>query len=395
MLVSSLDYHPHLGKIAIGRISQGTLNLHQKVLIADTTNSFNVESIMTFKGLTRTTTDKAIAGDIIALSGINNINIGQTITDPSDKTPLPTIKLSDPTLHLTIGPNTSPFAGKEGNFSTAKQLEARLSKELETNLSLKLEKLEDGHFKISGRGELHLSVLLESLRREGYEFEVGKPEVITKNIDGKTHEPVEEVNIIVPDQYVGVITQEIGKRFGKLIHMSPLQSGEVEFIYHLPTRNLIGLRSLLMTATKGTVVMSSQINGYEPLGTSLPTLRRGVLIAAETGPALAYGLQNAQGRGITFIDPGINVYEGMIIGQNSRDEDIEINVTKGKKLTNMRSKSSDGIIQLEPATIMSLEQSLDFLEKDELLEITPLSLRLRKKYLTDIERRRQRRPSPN
>jgi GTP-binding protein len=303
-----------------------------------------IEKVMVSKGLDREEVEEAQTGDIVAITGIEAIKIGQTLTEKSDPTSLPEITITEPTLHMTFG-----------------------------------------KFKLSGRGELHLSVLLETMRREGYEMEVGKPEVITKTLDGQTVEPVEEVDIIVPSEYVGVINQELGKRFATIIKMEPLNEVDVEFIYHMPTRAIIGLRSLLLTLTKGTVIFSSQLKGYEPIGKPIPKLRRGVLIADQAGQALGYGLNVAQGRGITFIDPGTQVYEGMIVGLNAKDEDIRINVCKGKKLTNMRSKSSDGILQLIPALQMSLEQSLDFLESDELLEITPKSLRLRKKYLTELD----------
>ena len=258
------------------------------------------------------------------------------------------------------------------------------------NLSLKLEKLESGKYKISGKGELHLSVLLETLRREGYEVEVGKPEVIFKTIDGVKSEPYEEVHIVAPQEYLGTITQEIGKRFGALSHMDPINDKEVEFVYKMPTRAILGLRSLLLTATKGTVVFNSQFIDFEAVGQSLTKMRKGVLVATDSGEALAYGLQAAQERGVTFVEPGETIYEGQIVGLNAKEEDIEINAAKGKKLTNMRSKSSDGVIQLVPALKYSLEQCLDFLESDELLEITPKSLRLRKKYLTQVDRRRHR-----
>ncbi len=388
MLVSSLDYDPHKGRIVVGKIYRGKVKPGNKVVLSANNKSYSVESVQLSRGLSRYVTQEAEAGDIVALTGIFDAKIGDTIADPADTTALPAPSLSEPTLHMTIGANTSPFSGKEGEFTTSRQLEDRLMKELETNLSLKVERLESGKFKLSGKGELHLAVLLETLRREGYEMEVGKPEVIVKVIDGVKQEPVEEVDIIVPSEYLGTITQEIGKRLGHLIKMEPISEAETEFVYEMPTRNIIGLRSLLLTSTKGTAIFSSQMIGYQPVGNPLPKLRRGVLIAAETGEALAYGLQNAQGRGITFIEPGTHVYEGMIIGLNAKEDDIEINVTKGKKLTNMRSKASDGIIQLTPATVMSLEQCLDFLEGDELLEITPKSLRLRKKYLSDIDRRR-------
>jgi len=390
MLVSSLDYNPHKGRIVIGKIFRGQVKPGDKVVLSNNHKSYTIESVLLSKGLSRYETEAAQAGDIVALTGIFDAKIGDTLANAADPTPLPAPKLSEPTLHMTIGADTSPFSG-EGQFSTSRQLEERLIRELETNLSLKLEKLESGKFKISGKGELHLAILLETLRREGYEMEVGKPEVIIREIEGIKQEPVEEVDIIAPQEFLGTITQEIGKRMGQLIKMEPISEKELEFIYQMPTRTIIGLRSLLLTATKGTVIFSSQVTGYQPLGEALPKLRRGALIAGQTGEALAYGLQNAQGRGITFIDPGAKVYQGQIIGLNAKDEDMEINVAKGKKLTNMRSKASDGVIQLTPATVLSLEQSLDFLEDDELLEVTPLSLRLRKKYLTDIDRRRHAR----
>jgi len=391
MLISSLDFDSHQGRFAIGRIFQGSIKPGDKVFNPDSKSSYYIEKVLLSKGLIRIESEIAQAGDIVALIGIDDAKIGETLASSLDAEKLPAPNLTEPTLHMTIGTNTSPFGGREGQFSTARQLEERLTKELETNLSLKLEKLDNGKFKISGKGELHMAILLETLRREGYEMEVGKPEVIVKLIDGQKQEPVEEVSIIVPQEYVGTITQEIGKRQGVLQKMEPITGNDVEFTYMLPTRAIIGLRSLLLTATKGTAVFNSQIYGYQTLGTALPKLRSGVLIASESGDALAYGLQNAQSRGITFVDPGTKVYEGMIVGLNPKDEDIEINVTKGKKLTNMRSSSSDGTIQLTPATKMSLEQCLDFLEGDELLEITPINLRLRKRYLTDTERKRNKR----
>ncbi len=389
MVISSLDYNVHLGRIVIGKVYRGSVKQGQRVTLVGS-NTFIVESVLLSEGLGRVKVESANAGDIVALTGIAEAKIGQTLSDPSDTTALPAPAISEPTLHMSLGTNTSPFSGKEGEYTTSRQIEERLIRELETNLSLRVDKADNGKFKISGRGELHLAVLLESLRREGFEMEVGKPEVINKTIDGVLQEPVEEVTILVPQAYVGTISQELGRRFGILIKMEPISETEVEFVYKMPTRTLIGLRSLLLTATKGTVVFSSQMVGYQPVGKPLPKLRRGVLIASQAGEALAYGLEAAQGRGMTFVGPGTGVYEGMIVGQNSRDEDIEINVTKGKKLTNIRSKSSDGVIQLAPAIELSLEQCLDFLEGDELLEITPKSLRLRKKYLTDIERRRHR-----
>lgn len=391
MVVSSLDYDPHLGRIVIGKIHQGTLQPGQRMLVSPLMQGYTAEQVMVMHGLGRTKVEQALAGDIVAVVGIDTAQIGMTVTDPSDPTALPALDISEPTLHMYLGPNTSPFAGLEGKFTTSRQIEARLMRELETNLSLRVEKLDSGKFQISGRGELHLSILLETLRREGYEMEVGKPEVITKTIDGTQHEPVEELSIVVPTEYVGTITQELGKRYATLIHMVPINDLETEFLYRVPTRTLIGLRNLLLTLTKGTAICSSQFVQYEPLGKPVPKLRQGALIADRAGDVLSYGLEAAQGRGVTFVEPGTKVYEGMIIGQSVNDIDIPINVCKGKKLTNVRASSADVMVQLVPPVVLSLEQSLDFLESDELLEITPQSLRLRKKYLTDLDRRKARR----
>lgn len=394
MLVSSLDYDSYLGKIVIGRIKQGSLRPQSKVVSTKEPQKFmTVEKVMVFDGLSRTETPEANAGDIVAITGMNKVDIGSTLSDAADITPLPTIEISEPTLHITIGPNTSPFNGREGTFFTARQIEARLDRELENNVSLRLEKLSSGKFKVSGRGELHLAVLLETMRREGYELEVAKPEVITKVTNGQTTEPIEEVDIVVPSEHAGIINQEMGRRYGQMIKMEPISETETEFIYQMPTRNILGLRSLLLTATKGTVIFNSQLIDYQPLGRELPKLRNGVIISDQTGKALEYGLRNLKGRGVCFVIPGIEVYEGMIIGMNSKDEDIAMNVCKEKNLTNHRSKSHKGITQMAPDQEMSLEESLDFLEPDELLEITPKNLRLRKRFLTDIDRRRSIKPT--
>jgi GTP-binding protein len=389
MVVSSLDYDPHVGRILIGKVFQGILTLNQRVMIAQLQGqNYTIEQVLVMKGLQRVKTEKAVAGDIVAVVGVDQAKIGMTITDPVDPAALPAIEVSEPTLHMYLGPNTSPFAGRESKFSTSRQLEERLMRELETNLSLRVEKQDSGKFKISGRGELHLSILLETLRREGYEMEVGKPEVITKVIDGVEQEPLEELNIVVPSEFEGVIIQELGKRYATLMHMVPLSDTEMDFVYHVPTRTLIGLRNLLLTMTKGTAICNSQVIGYKPVGKPLPKLRQGAIIADRAGEVLSYGLEAAQGRGITFVEPGTNVYEGMIVGQSFNDIDVPINVCKGKKLTNVRSSTADMMIQLAPPVILSLEQSLDFLEADELLEITPQALRLRKKHLSDLDRRK-------
>jgi len=391
MLISSLDYNSHLGKIIIGKIFRGSVKPGQKVILLGEPNKpAQIDKVYVSSGLSRCEVPEAKAGDIVALTGISDLKIGQTVSTTGDLEPLPSATITEPTLHITVGPNTSPFCGREGEFTNARQIEERLAHELETNLSLKLEKLEHGKYEVSGKGELHLAVLLETLRREGYEAEVGKPEVIYKTVNGQKCEPVEEVNIVAPKDYLGTITQEIGKRLGHLIRMEPINEQEIEFVYTMPTRTILGLRSLLMTATKGTVIFNSQFLDYEPVGAPLPKMRRGALIASDTGEALTYGLQAAQERGITFVDPGEQIYEGQIIGMNAKEEDIEINAAKGKKLTNMRQSSTDTSAAIIPSVKYSLEQCLDFLESDELLEITPKSLRLRKKYLTSIERRRHR-----
>ncbi len=394
MVVTSLDFDSHLGRIVVGKVHQGTITKNMKIVLTDKpAKLWTVEKLFVYHGLGKVEVESAESGEIVSFSGVDGATIGSTVSDPSDLESLPHVYVSEPTLNMTMGPNTSPFAGREGKFVTSRQIEERLMKELESNLSLRVQKPGNGKFILSGRGELHLSILLETMRREGYEMEVGKPEVITKEIDGEIQEPIEEVSVIVPQEFVGVITQEFGKRLGKLISMEPLSDVEVEFIYHIPTRALIGLRSLLLTSTKGTIVYNSTLIGYEKIGKELPKLRPGVLIASLAGEVLSYGLENAQDRGITFIDPGTQVYEGMIIGSNPKDEDIAINVCKGKKLTNMRSAGADFIVQLTPSVKFSLEESLDFLESDELLEVTPQNLRLRKKHLTEVDRKRNIRSS--
>ncbi len=388
MLVSALDSDAHLGKLVIGRIASGKVKSGNQIMILGKGQPAKVERVMQDKGLGREEVFEAVAGDIVALSGIEKVGIGETLAGDKSVVALQAPIVGEPTLHMTMGPNTSPFAGREGEFTTSRQLGERLKRELENNVGLKVDFLDNGKFKVAGRGELHLSVLLETMRREGYEMEVGRPEVVVKKIEGELREPVEEVDIVVTSEYVGVINQEMGKRQARLLKMDSLGENEMEFLYTIPTRTLIGLRGLLLTATKGTIVFNSQVIGYENIGMELDKLRSGVLIAAEAGKASEYGLRSVKGRGTAFVSPGTQVYEGMIIGQNSKDEDIVINVCREKHLTNHRSKSHGGITQLASDIELSLEQAIDFLERDELLEITPLSLRLRKKHLSDIDRRR-------
>ena len=394
MLVSSFEHDDHLGRILIGRIHQGQITRGQKVSLIQKENSlFALEKIFIAQGLVKEEVETATSGDIVFLAGITGAKIGDTIAAVGQTKSLPAMEIGKPTLHIAIQPNKSPFSGQEGEFSTANQLEERLKKEAETNLSLQVSKAGNGKFRVAGKGELHLTVFLEELRRDGYELEVEKPEVIIKEIAGVKMEPVEELDIIIPTDYAGIINQELGRRYAVLINTAPISEKETEFVYRLPTRALIGLRSLLVAQTKGTIIFSSQVVDYQPLGKPIRKLRPGVLVAAQSGKALSYGLNIAQGRGPTFIGPGTRVYQGMIIGKNTKEGDIEVNVCRGKKLTNMRSKSSDGIIQLVPPIPVTLEMGLGFIEQDELMEITPKSVRLRKKAVSRQEKRRFRQNS--
>ena len=393
MVVSALDYDSHKGKHVIGRITRGTLEKNQKVVLIKEDNKktpSTVDAIYINQGLKKIEIDKAQAGEIVEFTGVANATIGDTLADPTDPTPLPRIEIEEPTIKIAFFANTSPFAGREGKYSNSRELYERLTKELETNVSLKLE-TKDDKFIASGRGELHLSILIETLRREGYEFQVGKPEVITKIINGVEMEPVENLIIDVPDEFQGVITKELGERRAAMVNMNSNGKGNTRFEYKIPSKALLGIRNILLTKTRGTAVINSTFDKYEPVTSQIYNIRNGVLIASENGTALAFGLNNAQGRGITFIDPGTKVYEGMIVGQNSRKEDIEINVAKEKKQTNVRSETADIAIALTPPVKMSLEQYLDFLAENELLEVTPQNLRLRKKYLTHVERIRHER----
>lgn len=390
MLVTSLHYDAFLGKYAIGRINRGVIKSGQPVVLIKRDGSqvsSRVDKIFGYRGLSREEISEAAAGDIVALTGIEKAEIGETIADKDNPEALPTIDIEAPTLSMYLGPNTSPMKGREGEFTTSRQIGDRLKRELETNVSLRVE--DDGiGFIISGRGELHLSVLIETLRREGYEFEVGRPQVVTIQEDGQTKEPVEELIIEVGQEFVGVVSQQLGARRAELVRQEQTSSGAARMTYILPTRALIGLRNQLLTDTKGTVIMNSLPHGYQPVGAKLPQTRSGVLIAFEAGATTPYALEAAEARGELFVGPGTEVYGGMIVGQYNRQEDIELNVCKAKHLTNMRSKSSDGTVQLTPYTQLSLEQCIDFIEDDELLEVTPKSLRLRKRYLDPIERKR-------
>jgi len=396
MLVSNLDYDAHKGKHAIGRISRGNLQQGQILSLINAGGKIipgKAETIRLSHGLKKIEVEEASAGDIVDITGFSNVTIGDTITDSASPEALPRIHLEEPTIKIAISANTSPFAGREGKFTNSRQILERLVKELETNISMKLEK-EGDKMVVSGRGELHLAILVETLRREGYEFQVEKPQVITKVVNGQLMEPIEIAMIDVPDQFLGVITAEMGARKGEMINMMSDGKGNTKFEYKIPSKNLFGIRNDLLTNTKGTAIVNMLFLDYEPMSPAVSQIRNGVLIASEGGSALKYGLNNAQGRGITFIEPGTQVYEGMIIGENTRQDDIEINVTKEKKQTNMRASTADvSLGALTPPVVMGLEECIDFLEDDELLEVTPKSLRLRKKLLTNLERVRQRRTS--
>lgn len=383
MLISTLDADTFQGKYAIGKINQGTIEPGKTVNLLKkdgSKESFRIEKVYLSQGLKRVEVQSAVAGDIVALTGVKSAKIGETVALEGVQA-LPTIEIEEPTLKMSVSANTSPFAGREGEFVTSRQILARLEKELETNVSLKLEQGELSDFLISGRGELHLSVLLEDLRREGYEMQVGKPQVITKIINGVESEPVEELTIDVDKEYSGAVISELGQRRAIQTHNQENADGTIRLTFEITTRGMLGLRSQLTNITRGTAVMNSMFLRYDPKTGTMPRLRKGVLIAFEDGKSISYGLNNAQERGILFIGPQIPVYKGMIVGLHSRENDLEVNVTKEKKLTNTRSSGADDAITLTAPTILTLEQCLDFLEDDELLEITPKNLRLRKRIL--------------
>lgn len=398
LLVAALAADNYLGKYAIGKIFRGKLKKGENVKVIHTnpetneqqSTSAKIDRLFTYKGLGREEVSEATAGDIVAISGIAQANIGDTIATGENPEALPVIELEAPTLSIYIGPNTSPLKGQEGEFTTSRQIAERLERELETNIALKI--VSDGlGYKVSGRGELHLSVLIETMRREGYELETGRPEVVYKEIDGKKCEPVEELIVEVEPEFVGAVSQELGVRRAELVSQELTSSGSTRFTYRITTAALIGLRNNLLTATKGTAIMSSLPAGYRPVEGKYKPERNGALIAFEAGTSTAYALDAAQARGTLFIPPQVPVYQGMIIGLSNKKEDVDINICKEKQLTNMRTHSSDGAIQLTPHTQYSLEQCIDFLLDDELLEVTPKSLRLRKRQLDPIKRKRESR----
>jgi len=390
MLVSSIDYDNYVGRIAIGRLERGTIKENQPVAVCrkdGKVQNLKVTKIYTYTGLKRTEIAEAHAGDIIAVVGIPDINIGETIADVNNPEAIPFVDIDEPTLTMTFSVNNGPFAGKEGEFITSRHLRDRLMKELESNVSLRVEETESpDSFKVSGRGELHLSVLIETMRREGFELMVSRPTVIFKEIDGVKCEPIEDLVIDVPDEFTGTVIEKLGTRKAEMTNMISGEQGYTRLEFKIPARGLIGYRSEFLTDTKGNGIMNHVFSGYEPFKGEMSTRGKGVLIAFETGKTLTYGLYNAQERGTLFIGAGVEVYQGMIVGENPRAEDIEVNVCKAKHLTNTRASGSDDALRLTPPRQFSLEQAIEYIAEDELVEVTPKNIRLRKKILDPTAR---------
>lgn len=385
ILVSNIEYDEYMGRIAIGRIENGKIAIGDTVVICkdkDNTRSIKVSKLFTFDGLSRVPLEKSVPGDIIAVAGVEDIQIGETITDSVNPMPLPFVDIDAPTVSMTFAINDSPFAGREGQYITSRHLRERLYKELETDVSLHVEDTEDpGAFVVSGRGELHLSILIENMRRQGYELMVSKPKVIFKEIDGKKCEPIEQLFIDVPDDCIGSVMEKLGTRKAVMLNMTSGQTGYTRLEFSIPARGLIGYRGEFMTDTRGNGIMNHMFMGYEPYKGDIQTRSRGALIAFEKGKSTNYGLFNAQDRGMMFIGSGVEVYEGMVVGENSRSEDIAINVCKEKHLTNTRASGSDEALKLVPPKLLTLEEALEFITDEELVEVTPQNIRIRKRIL--------------
>ena len=389
MLVSNIDYDEYTGRIAVGKIQRGTVKTGMPLIVCKPdgkTLHGKVVKLYTFSGLSKAEADELGAGDVVAISGITGINIGDTLCDVNAPEPLPFVKIDEPVLSMTFSVNDSPFAGQDGKFVTSRHLRDRLFRELDSNISLRVEETDSTEaFVVSGRGELHLSVLIENMRREGYEFQVSNPVVIYKTIDGVKCEPIERLTVDVPEEFTGVIMDGIIARRGELVNMTPSAQSYTRLEFLIPSRGLIGYRSEMLTQTKGTGIINSILESYEPYKGEIKQRNRGTLIAWETGTSITYGLYNAQERGTLFIGAGVEVYEGMIVGENARNEDIVVNVCKRKHATNTRASGSDDALKLTPPKSLSLEQCLDFIADDELLEVTPKHMRMRKKILkTDL-----------
>jgi GTP-binding protein len=395
LLVSNIDSDPYIGRIAVGRIDRGTISQAQSVVVCgfddNSVKSARIVKLLRFQGLGRQEVTSASVGEIVCVAGIPEINIGDTICDSSTPEPLPFINIDEPTISMTFSVNNSPFAGKEGKFVTSRHLRDRLFKEMETNVSMRLEETDTTEsFVVKGRGELHLSILIETMRREGYEFQVSKPRVIVKEIDGILHEPVEMLLVDVPEDYIGPVIEKLGKRRAEMANMLPPEKGYVRMEFKVPSRGIIGYRTEFLTDTKGNGIMNSVICGFEPYAGEIETRTHGVLVAFESGEAVTYGLYNAQERGFLLIGAGTQVYEGMIVGVSPKGDDISVNVCKKKHVTNMRASGSDDSLRLVPPVQFSLEQCLEFLADDELCEVTPKSIRLRKLILNSDTRMKQR-----
>ncbi|MCR5150552.1 MAG: translational GTPase TypA [Clostridiales bacterium] len=393
VLFSSLDYDDYIGRIGIGRIERGKVRRGQQVTLCKTdktTQNVKISRLYQFEGLSRVECEEASAGDIICVSGIEGINIGETACDPEHVEPLPFIKIDEPTISMNFIVNDSPFAGREGKFVTSRNIRDRLFKEVETNVSMRVEETETTDtFKVSGRGELSLSILIETMRRQGYEFQVSRPKVITKTIDGVLHEPMELLIVEVPEQYVGAVIEKLGSRHGELENMGTRDGGSTHLEFRIPSRGLIGYRSEFLTDTNGNGIMNQLFAGYEPYKGEIKTRSTGSIVVHETGVTSAYGLFNTQDRGRLFVGAGVEVYEGMIIGECAKSEDVVCNVCKTKHLTNTRASGSDEALRLVPHSVLSLEQCMEFIRDDELLEVTPQSLRLRKRVLSKEQRLKQ------
>lgn len=385
MLVSNIDYDEYTGRIAVGKIERGTIKLNMPISVCKADGKVvrgKATKLYAFEGLKKVPVEEAGAGDVVAISGMADINIGETLCDPEHAEALPFVKIDEPVLSMTFSVNDSPFAGRDGKFVTSRHLRDRLFRELDSNVALRVSETDTTEaFTVSGRGELHLSVLIENMRREGYEFQVSNPVVIFKEIDGVKCEPVEDLSVDVPDEYTGAVMDSVIGRMGELTNMMPTTGGYSRLEFKIPSRGLIGYRGEILTATKGTAVVNSILSGYEPYKGDFMSRSRGVLIAWENGESITYGLFNAQERGTLFIGAGVSVYEGMIVGENARVEDVVVNVCKKKHATNTRASGSDDALKLVPPRQMSLEQCLEFIADDELLEVTPNTLRMRKRIL--------------
>ena len=393
ILVTNLDYSDYLGRLAIARVFNGTLHNGEEVNISKRDGSLlktKITKLFTFNGLKRTDTEVTQVGDIVAIAGVTGITIGETITSLENPAPLPLIVIDEPTIAMQFSVNTSPMAGREGQFVTSRNLRERLDKELLTNVSIRVEETgSPDSFKVLGRGELQLAILIEMMRREGFELMVGRPEIVTKTVDGQVLEPVEHLTIDVPDNFVGTVIERLGPRRGEMVKMHNHGYGRVRLEFRVPSRGLIGLRSEMLTETRGTIVMNALFDGYMPYQGEIPQRPSGALISDRNGATTAYALNGLQDRGVLFLTAGVEVYEGMVIGEHSRDNDLDVNVVREKKLTNMRASSADDAIRLVPYKPMNLEQAIEFIAEDELVEVTPKSLRLRKKILQANRRPRR------